>query len=278
MNCQEFQEYISAAVDQCLPKNDVDRFLDHLRRCPPCRAEYEMDATTKMVVRSRCRRVRTPASVAAIVLDRVAREEGRPRMLSPIWWRAQWERPSAKPVLFFAAAFLVMLILVRPDRQTPGSDIPDVITQSVANYHAFQSGVLSPELLSDQPGDLTAFFAQRTAFPVTVRRLTDAVLVGGIVNDCSGEPLAHLVYRSGENLIYVCQASWEGLQRGDRLKVPERAVRLLKDEGWFSEDMPEGGSVLVWKRGGTLCTAVSPMPQHAMKQTLLLTTTTGDPW
>jgi hypothetical protein len=268
VNCQEFQESISSAVDQRLPGTEADRFHEHAHRCPPCSCEYELDLVTKLIVHARICHVRTPSGVAIAVLNCLDREGARFRFVSRYWWRRQWERPATRPLLALAATSVIVLLLVDPFRSPLPASGRDIIEQSVVHYQAVRSGSMVPQFLSDRPPDLRAYFASAIDFPVRVPALASAALIGGVVDEVAGVPLAGVMYRTGDGVIYMFQVSWDAVRDGKRLRLPDRAVRPLRETGWFCEKLPGGGSVVMRAWGGTLCTTVSHISQDSMRQAL----------
>ena len=71
VNCKDFREHITDAVDTYLSEAEMKQFLDHANACPPCRSEYEAEASTKRFVAMHAHMVDTPASVKRAILDRL---------------------------------------------------------------------------------------------------------------------------------------------------------------------------------------------------------------
>jgi anti-sigma factor RsiW len=232
-------------------------FRAHAEACPLCRAEYENEAVTKNLIRSRVRMQRTPSDLMVRITDLLDRERRQPASAFRRWWSGVLTMPYLRPVLAFGAACLAVILLLRGEGPAPGS----VIDQSFANYRAVVAGNITPQVLDSLPARVAGFFTGKTTFPVHVPRLRHASLVGGVLNDYDGIPLAHLVYRHGSDIVYVYQACWNEVQRGDRLQIPDDVRERLRQTGWYSATRPDGYSIVLWADDSTLCSAVAKMPK-----------------
>lgn len=261
MDCRLFQELISAAVDHQLTDGEMAAFTEHERLCFPCRYEYEAEAATKFVVKLRARHQQTPDHVAQRVVGQVGRQGlyGGPRWLSDFF-----RRPLVKPALGFALAFVaVLLFLNNPPSDSSISQaslVPnDVILQSLLNHRAVLDGKIKPQVISSEPAQLESLFSQITDYSVHMPRMKNCRLVGGVQNEYDGTQLAHLVYERDTDIVYVYQTCLATVMKGDKLRIPYQAREALDQTGWFTESEPDGRTVILWKRGRTLCVAVSRM-------------------
>jgi hypothetical protein len=277
VKCSDFQQRITPAVDRLLDPSEQEDFLEHAGNCPPCRADYEMELSTKGLV-CRCLKMqRTPSGVVASTLEALTREERRPWFRSRVWWRWILEQPFAKPAIAVAIAGIAFVILMaRPGGSLTGvfrESSPagnDIIAQSLVNYQRVLSGVIAPQMVTGDADEIHRFLGERTTFPVMVPRTPDWTLVGGAVNDHGGVPLAHIVYRSGTGTLYVAETCWKTVQRGDILRLPEEVRTQLLATGWYAVDLAHGESLVLWATDRTLCAAVSAMPKEELRDRMRL--------
>jgi len=262
VNCKDFQEHITDAVDAYLTAAEMKQFLDHANLCPPCRGEYEAEASTKRFVTMHARMVDAPASVKRAILDRLDEESVAPPAAAlPSRLSRFLNSLRIRPSLVFALGLLVLLIIVAQILQPPariaiaGSN--NVLLQSMENYRAVLAGTITPQVASSDPASVKKLFEGATTFPVHVPRLRHCTLVGGTLNAYEGTPLAHVVYRRGETLIYVYQTCWNTVQQGKRLMLPGPVMNSLHKTGWYTETLEDGQPMALWVRGATLCAAVA---------------------
>lgn len=262
MNCKDFQERITDAVDTYLSEAEMKLFLDHANACPPCRSEYEAEASTKRFVAMHARMVDPPAFVKRAILDRLEEESAAsPTPAVPSLLARFLNSLRLRPTLGFALALLALLIVIAQIVQPPARIAiaagNNVLLQSMENYRAVLAGKITPQVASSDPVNVRRLFNGATTFPVHVPKLRHCTLVGGVLNAYEGTPLAHVVYKHGDKLIYMYQTCWSTVQEGKNLMVPDQVKDSLRKTGWYTETSENGQTMALWVRGGTLCAAVA---------------------
>ena len=261
MDCKQFRELISAAVDLQLTGGEMAAFGEHKRVCSPCRYEFEAEAATKSIVGLRVRYVPTPEHVTRQIISSLQSD----RSASTLQWLLELlKKPLVKPAIVFCLAFASVLILLRDST----SDIPlsqaslasnDIILQSLKNHGAILSGEIKPQVMSSEPAQMESLFAGITDYAVHMPRMKDCKLVGGVQNEYAGTKLAHLVYQRNGEIVYVYQTCLATVMKGEKLCLSDAAKDGLVQTGWFTESEPDGRAVVLWIRGRTLCAAVARM-------------------
>ncbi len=67
MDCKESLSLMSAAVDGELHEPKLSEFLEHIRVCEACRAEFEAEKATKAILKNRLKRVKAPKSLVEAI-------------------------------------------------------------------------------------------------------------------------------------------------------------------------------------------------------------------
>ena len=272
MNCSDFQDLITAAVDSRVDDSVMTLFLEHAAACPRCRTSYEGERTVVQLVRSRIRPAAAPPEIVAGILRSIALEAAssspaQREHASPIRWKPLLTWSAAAFALSFAA---VVFILSRNGSESPlpvpgESAGSDIILQSVNAYQSVLKGDVPPQVASEFPDRVRSFFDGKTEFPVLVSAMKECTLVGGGLNEYQGTTLAHIVYKHGEQTISVYQACRETVMKGEKLHLPKAAREELARTGWYCGTTPDGASIVVWVKGATICAAVAPMKrEHLM--------------
>jgi hypothetical protein len=118
VDCKEFNEQITPAVDQLLPKAEMDSFVEHARKCPACRCEYESESLTKEVVRTKAGMIKTPGEVIERILEQLSLEENRSMVTQGWSWARMVRRPLFAPALAVAAACVAVAVIFAVSRQS----------------------------------------------------------------------------------------------------------------------------------------------------------------
>jgi hypothetical protein len=264
VNCQEFDERITPAVDQRLQADDVAAFREHAGQCPGCRRAYEAELAVKTFIRQRMHLVRMPGSVTASIIDRLGSTTSAGTPLSFIR-----ETPRSYRYMFAAAAVLFLAYLVSSpflaDHSFSSRMRADVFAQSVVTYAGVLGGQMKPEIESAQPEVLLAFFEGKTAFPVRVHNVRDFTPVGAMMHESAGVPLAQVLYSGEGATVYVYQTCWRTVQDGRKLNLPDHILTTLRKGESYVEENADGQTMVLWTEGRTLCGAVANMhKQHLL--------------
>ena len=266
VNCREFSNCITPAVDGRLSAKDQSSFQEHARLCPPCRRDYEEERSLAALIRARLRPVRVPAGVLASILAGTL-ESDAPRPPGPARAFADLlRRPRPTPVVAFLLSFAAIVFILSRHAPSPkGVEIAgfvpgsDIEHQSASNYEAVLKGTIVPQVVSDRPENVRNYFEGKTGFPVYIPAMKECTLVGGIANEYHGMRLAHVLYKHGLQFIYLYQACRESVMKGDTLHLSRTAKNDLERTGWHCCTAPDGAAIVLWVRGRTICAAVAPM-------------------
>jgi anti-sigma factor RsiW len=264
LNCKEFAHCITPAVDGRLSARDHSSFQEHARLCPSCRRNFEEERSLAALIRARLRPVRVPDGVLASILEGT-RACDASRVPSLVFADILHRPRSMSVVAVILSLAAIAYVLTRQFPPAAGVEAAgfvsssDIVRQSASNYEAVLKGEIVPQVVSDRPEHVRAYFRGKIGFPVFIPAMKECTLVGGIVNDYQGMHLAHVVYRHGLQFIYLYQACRESVMKGDTLHLSREAKNDLNSTGWHCCTAPDGASIVLWVSGRTICAAVAPM-------------------
>ena len=264
MDCREFQELISEAVDSRLQKDAQQHFDSHAVLCRHCRNEFEVEQITKSVVQKRLQPYGVGTDVRAFVMTSI-----RGANLSrKSWLTALFGEAYLNPAVALVALLLVVVgavSMLQRNNALPISSEKNIISQSLSNYNATMAGILKPTMISHDPGDVREYLAKDSPFEVSVATLSGCDWCGGILSDVNGVKLAHVVYKiGGEGLLYVYQVDMNEALHGTKIGLPENAKASLARTGWYFEKTNDRCNVVLWIHKNTLCAAVSAIDKDKM--------------
>ena len=262
LNCGEAHAMAGDALDRGLPGDKKSAFLAHLKACPPCRNEYEIELLAKNVVRQTLKHVPTPSSVSQTVVQllrsQIEKAQGRSWLDRLLSWR------FLAPTLAAGAIVLALTALLIVPRETSSDSAHtagnDIINQSLKNFSLVQSGELKPSLIACYSDVIVGYF-QRQNFQFTVSVLSDDSCdwYGAMANTYDGVNLAHIVYKRGDDLLYVYEVKKADALVGSVLSLPAAAKESLARTGWYTDPQHNDCNIVLWTVDETLCAAVSTM-------------------
>lgn len=256
MNCKEYQELISASLDGELSAEE-QRDLDfHMSSCAECRAAFEVESSIKKLVKERISILQTPPAVVQRIMNGL--NEGQ--HAAALSWRERFQeflsRPLVRPAIAIAVTAVLLFALLNraPD--------VDFLQRSVDNFKSVAGGSTAFQEASGEPAVLKALFAEQAAFPVLVPEMQGCTLLGGALDKHPGGVFAHVVYYHGMKAkkVYLCEVSWDKVLSEDGMTLNDDVRGKLESANYYSNVTPER-TVILWRKGTTLCAAVSNMPE-----------------
>lgn len=269
MDCKEVHNLFGHAIDGILPKNFVSAFFEHLSLCHPCKKEYELELVTKSAVRTAVPPVRTPAAVHDAILlalgNQYAASANAPSLRSR-FFGGSFTVPALVGGLAVAAlVYFIVPFSPSPDELTVHTASNDVINQTMKNFQLIRDGEMKPTMTSCYPeGVITYFESNGVKFAVNIRPIDNCDWYGALFNEYNGVKLAHVMYKIGDELMYVYQVRCDEATEGSTLRLPPAAKTSLAKTGWYLDPQHPNCNVVLWKENGTLCVAASTMKKEKM--------------
>jgi hypothetical protein len=299
LTCQELHEQISAYVDNRVDAVEYRRKIEqHISYCPECRAAYQAELATKMVVRDRYSRMPASESLRRNIagsldslsaLEREEAERARPPLRRGDWidrFAADYLSPTGIVVaLLLVLGGAGLIVLFPRTGQSPvlsggtggpvvdtaaGGHSQNFFNKAEDNFQAIVDGKLHLQLATQKPEELQQYFKQNgVGYDVRFTQVR-APLAGGVVSQHGKTRFAHMVYTSGDTILYVFEVPHDALVRGDIVYVTSDVLeRLDKGEDIWIEPMPNRSLVMI-KRDGVMMAVAGNVPKATLQQFLAL--------
>lgn len=184
-------------------------------------------------------------------------------------------RNVAVPRYAFAVILIIIIIgaglLMRTSNTelnpyiSTGSE-KSVMVQAMKNFHKILAGDIKPEMQSSDKNQVKDFVKSKTNFEAYVPDISDYVLEGAACDEYKGQKLAHLVYKSGREIIYIYETQVNSIHCKE-LELPEPVhYDILKDKYYMCDKVDANGdcTMIVWYKDNVVCASVSTMPKQRM--------------
>ena len=265
MDCEEAQQHAGDAIDRSLSDGKEKEFQAHLEKCKPCRREVALETLSKHMVQHSVRQVQTPPSVQSFILRSLRLEFSR-QEFNVGAWLSGWNHfrvalPSLAGGIVAIAFFLMVSGRTDPSYQmTAHTASNDIIRLSFENFALLQAGQMQPAMVTSVPESVGDFFQKSNLpFGVEIPRLTNCDWCGGSASERSGVKQAHLLFKMGNEFVYVFEVSDDDALYGTRVSLPPAAKRALTQSGWYTDPDHPDCNVVLWKTDEAVCVAVSTM-------------------
>ena len=270
MNCNDVSELIPSVLDGELRADERIAVEQHLNACPRCHKELELHSMTKRLIQQRLHRIPAPPELVNQIFTSLA-GDSVPERSTPfrdlVPFRITW-----KPIAAFAgvlAVFVILLLL--PSSKTPRSHAgfvapidDDIIHQTYDNYDKFLTGSMLPQISSNDSFDVQQFFTQKVDFKVNVPKMNRCKLVGGSVSHHRTAPVAHVVYKYGDQMIYLYQVKLQDVLDGNALILPgDVKEELMQNCSYIRNHQPDC-TMIIRIMDSTVCCFVADVPREQM--------------
>lgn len=269
MDCNEFQDLITAEIDGELAEESKAPLQEHLRICAKCKAEYELELSTKSFLRRRLHRAETPPLLRQQITAELAAisSSGSGFQDWLDWFGRLMARRSARLTVAFGSTLAVILAVLmltspKPRHTHTQPDDANIIHQAYNNFDGVLAGTLSPQVSSDDPTVIRNYFASRVNFNVNCPRRKRMQLVGGACTHYNDEACANVVYKKGKDFIYLYETNYRCVANGSRLKLPAGVLSQLQATGWYVENHQPDCTLAIWLVDSTVCCAIADMSQE----------------
>lgn len=270
MDCDGVQRYAGSAIDGFLPQNVAGEFQAHLERCPPCRQEVALEKLSKHLIQHHVSWIPTPRSIQALVLASLHHEYESGESMGSSWVSRVSRYRVLVPVLMGGAVAAAFFLMVRDPsdrslRLSAHTADNDIIHQSLNTLALLKTGQIALSMTSSVPESVKGFFRRSSLqFGVQIPKVHGSEGCGCSASFTGGVPQAHLLYKLGEEWLYVCEMSDTDVMSGIRLSLPPAAKIALTRSGWYTDPMHPNCTVVLWKTNEVVCVAVSTIKKERL--------------
>jgi anti-sigma factor (TIGR02949 family) len=259
---------ITAEIDGELAESSKAPLTEHLAVCSNCRTDYDLELSTKTFLNRRLKHVETPAHLRQQIMSELALHSGDP-VRTAGWLSAFVSRRSTRGFIALGSALALILIFLVITPSKPGHSHTqprdaNIIHQTFNNFDGVLSGSLSPQISSEDPAVLDTYFASRVNFKVNCPKHKSYKLLGGVCSHFNDEPVANVVYRKGQDVVYLYETNFHCVCRGTHLNLPQAAMDQLHATGWYIENPKPECTLAVWLIDSTVCCAIADMSQDKL--------------
>lgn len=140
-----------------------------------------------------------------------------------------------------------------------------VMVQAVKNFKKVLAGDIKPEMKSSDVNLVKNFVKNKTGFEAYVPSISDYELKGTVCDEYNGQKIAHLVYTSGREIIYIYEIQVNSLHCKE-LELPEPVhYDILRDKYYMCDHVDfDECTMIVWYKDNVVCASVSTMPKQRM--------------
>lgn len=297
MKSRDKEDYISSFLDgEPLDKETKEEIERMTENDPAMRNTLRALEFTRSTLRAQTDlRSATPEDVRTSVLTALRQEQAQtassPLESAPVRVPVETRPSFIESVMEFfwryrlpfsgvAVAVLLVYVGVQYFAPTPKSlrgTTPDIEyiqlgrvnyrEQSVRNFVAIKEGKIAFHKETGSYTELEKFFHEHGVDYDLIPPEFPAQLLGGVISGHNGHNMAHLVFKHGNDLIYMFQAPRDAFV-SHTVDVEDTVLHIVDHGAWYWEKFSGSGTLAIWEKGTTLCAIVADLTPDSL-QTLL---------
>ncbi len=260
VDCRESHELMSGAVDNELTREEAAEFYEHLEICGSCKSEFELEKLTKAFIRRKVTYVDVPLDLEDSIISQISSYgtvELRPGFFSRLLGN-NFLQPALAVALVVVLAVVMIFMnrdnIILPSRTVESLNtvqsekVQDALTLAENNFQNVLSGKFKPQITAIGTSDVAEFLHRNTGYVIAVPAVPSAEWIGGSVSIYNGIKIAHVVYKMGEEYIYIYSFPKEFVQ-SNKLSLPSACKDKMHNKKWFWGIDSNGDTQAVWCSG-----------------------------
>lgn len=268
MDCRESHELMSGAVDDELTREEAAEFYEHLEICGSCKDEFELERLTKSFIKKKITHVDVPLDLEHAIISQISSYgavELRPGFFSRLLGNNFLQPAMAVALVVVLAVVMIFMNrdnIILPSRNVESLNtvqsekVKDALTLAENNFQNVLSGKFKPQITASGTSDVAEFLHRNTGYEIAVPSVRNAEWIGGSVSIYNGMKIAHLVYKMGEQYIYIYSFPKEFVQ-ADKLSLPSACKDKVHNKKWFWGVDSNGDTQAVWCADGHIYIATT---------------------
>lgn len=256
-------ELISAYLDGELHDAQERAAVDHLLATDVAfQREVEILRALRTNLRGRSEQLKMAVPVALERSIRLSLGEEVVRRstaeATPSFLQRLLQRLSRPLVAIPAALVLALGITGIYMMSTRDEALFELSSASYANFQSVVRGDIKLVRTSSDTAELQRFFREQGVAYTVFYPQIDAELKGGVVSQHGDKKFAHLVYGTGDHLVYLFEVDVPSLESG-AVTLAEEISKDVKESRWHWQEKDNVGTLFVWQSNTVMCSAVSDL-------------------
>ena len=266
MDCRESRDIMSEAVDNELHGSESQNFYEHIEICGSCRDEYELEKLTKAYIKRKITFVEVPYDLEQAIMAQLAGEgsaEQQDGFIARLMSNNLFQPVLAVGFIFVIAIALFFanksdLVMPTTADRNPSaiqSGSEDALSLAMNNFQKILNGEFKPQVTAITVPDVATYIQQNAGYPMPLPTVANADWIGGSVTEFSGNKMAQVIYKMGEQYIYIC--SFPIQQGNSKISFPSQCTKAVSSNKWFWGLDANGDTQAAWSYADHICVATS---------------------
>jgi hypothetical protein len=264
---------MSGAVDNELLRDESKDFHEHIEICGSCRDEYELERITKAYLKRKITFVDVPYDVEQAIMEQLSSQSKAGK--SEGFFSRLFGNRFFQPVmavgatlvigiaLFFANKSNVIIPALQNGTEAAQHTQQDVLALAETNFQDVLSGTFKPQITALATSDVASYINQNAGYTMNLPAVASADWIGGTVSTYDGSKFPQIVYKMGDDYIYICSFPKSSLD-SKRISIPGYCSKAIESNGYYWGENSNGDAQAAWNNANHVCIATSNLEKSEL--------------
>jgi hypothetical protein len=142
------------------------------------------------------------------------------------------------------------------------------MVQTVNEFHRVLEGKCKVQYKSSNAAEVERYVNENANFKAFVPNIENYNLTGCMLNEYNGRKLAHLIYVSGSDILYIYQTTRDAIAKND-LDLPKQVSDEIINAKYYMCDGVDDNNctMTLWFKDNVVCASMTTMPKQKMYNT-----------
>jgi len=143
-----------------------------------------------------------------------------------------------------------------------------IMVQAVNEFHNVLDGKCKVQYKSSNAAEVQKYVNDNANFKAYVPNIDNYSLTGCMLNEYNGRKLAHLIYISGDDIIYIYQTNMDAIIKNE-LDLPEQVRdEIIAAKYYMCDEVDDiNCTMTLWFKDNVVCASITTMPKQDMYNT-----------
>lgn len=229
MDCKQFQEIISALVDNELNEDEKNEAQAHLKKCLHCFFDYKIESIIKYLVKFRFKKSKCPESLKNQIANQlISQTASKVSVYEKIY------NLILQPKIRYAIAFILIFSGISYFLINQTSDDMPFVRMIDENYHKIKSLNLPEKtIFISNPETVKQFLSNNGILNPSLPKTDWKILSAGIEHH-NNYPIAHLLFQCEKDTVYLMEIDKETFYKLFKDPVNKKLQDKIKKNKYIS--------------------------------------------
>lgn len=140
-----------------------------------------------------------------------------------------------------------------------------IMVQAVNEFHRVLDGDCKVQYKSSNAAEVERYVNENANFKAYVPKIENYNLTGCMLNDYNGRKLAHLIYTSGNDVLYIYQTNMDAISKNE-LDLPQQVRdEIIAAKYYMCDGVDDKNCTMtLWFKDNVVCASMTTMPKQQM--------------